>query len=54
MIYNDSKNMLYESQEWLSYFPDSLYQIDKKQTVRLLGTNTYKIKGALINDGLRR
>jgi hypothetical protein len=45
MIYNDTKNALYHTEEVLSYFPDSLYQINKTQTVRLLGTNKYQIKG---------
>jgi hypothetical protein len=40
------KNMLYESAEKLSYFPDSLYLIQKKQRVKLLGINRYTISGA--------
>jgi hypothetical protein len=44
-IYNYTKNILYETSEELSYFPDSLYTINKKQTVRLIGTNFYNIKG---------
>jgi hypothetical protein len=46
-IYNHTKNMLYESTEQLTYFPDSLYVIAKKQSVRLIGTNTYQIKGVI-------
>jgi len=45
LIYNHTKNLLYTNDEELSYFPDSLYQINKTQTVRLLGTNKYQIKG---------
>ena len=46
LIFNHTKNLLYETQEKLSYFPDSLYIIQKAQRVRLLGTDTYKITGA--------
>jgi hypothetical protein len=45
LIYNYTKNPLYTNSEELTYFPDSLYQINKVQTVRLLGTNKYQIKG---------
>jgi hypothetical protein len=45
LIYNHSKNLLYTNDEVLTYFPDSLYQINKIQSVRLLGTNKYQIKG---------
>lgn len=45
LIYNHTKNLLYTNDEELSYFPDSLYQINKVQSVRLLGTNKYQIKG---------
>ncbi|MES2808267.1 MAG: hypothetical protein V4619_06560 [Bacteroidota bacterium] len=47
MLYNSSKNYLYETNEKLSYFPDSLYIIQKYQKVRLLGANNYLIKGYL-------
>jgi hypothetical protein len=46
LIFNHTKNILYENIEKLSYFPDSLYEIQKKQRVRILGTDTYKISGA--------
>ncbi|MGN6179722.1 MAG: hypothetical protein ACTHNW_11115 [Mucilaginibacter sp.] len=39
------KNLLYDSFEKLTYFPDSLYMIEKRQSVRILGTNRYRIKG---------
>ncbi|MDB5024675.1 MAG: hypothetical protein JWP78_2430 [Mucilaginibacter sp.] len=52
LIFNHTKNILYENTEKLSYFPDSLYLIQKKQRVRLLGTDTYRINGLYkINDG---
>lgn len=45
MIINHTKNILYENTEKLSYFPDSLYLIQKKQSVRVLGTDTYRVNG---------
>jgi len=45
MIINDTKNLLFKTQEKLSYFPDSLYLIQKAQTVRFLGANNYDIQG---------
>lgn len=45
LIYNKIQNPLYQTAEELTYFPDSLYQINKVQSVRLLGTNRYQIKG---------
>ncbi|MGZ3810981.1 MAG: hypothetical protein ACXVJN_04610 [Mucilaginibacter sp.] len=51
LIFNHKKNKLYETVEKLSYFPDSLYLIQKTQKVRFLGTNSFKISGSLINDG---
>ena len=39
--------MLFESKETLTYFPDSLYQVQKRQSTRVLGINTYSIKGVL-------
>jgi len=45
VIFNDTQNKLYSDAEKLTYFPDSLYLIEKRQTVRLLGTNRYQIKG---------
>jgi len=47
MIYNVSKNILYQTNEVLGYIPDSLYTIKKTQHVRFLGTNNYFIKGTL-------
>lgn len=51
LIYNHTKNILYQTSEKLSYFPDSLYLIEKSQSVRLLGTNRYRIKGIFNSDG---
>lgn len=45
LIFNHTKNLLYETSEKLSYFPDSAYQIDKSQHVKLMGQNLYHIKG---------
>ncbi|HEY9001190.1 MAG TPA: hypothetical protein VIM89_07545 [Mucilaginibacter sp.] len=47
MIINHTKNILFENTEKLSYFPDSLYLIQKRQSVRVLGTDTYRISGLL-------
>jgi hypothetical protein len=46
LIFNHTKNLLYETEEKLSYFPDSLYSIIKIQRVKLMGTDTYKIRGS--------
>jgi|ERR1700761_2152518 len=50
LIFNHPKSKLVnktlsETLEKLSYFPDSLYLIRRKQTVRLLGTNNYTVQG---------
>ena len=47
LIYNKTKNILYQTIEKLTYYPDSLYVIEKRQRVRLLGTNTYSIRGEI-------
>lgn len=47
LIFNHTKNLLYETTEKLSYFPDSLYLIQKSQQVRLMGRNMYRIEGVL-------
>jgi hypothetical protein len=49
LIFNHTKNILYETAEKLSYFPDSLYLIQKSQKVKLLGKDTYRISGTFIN-----
>ncbi|HTI57866.1 hypothetical protein [Mucilaginibacter sp.] len=50
LIVNHTKStvlgkVLYETTEKLSYIPDSVYQIQKKQFVRTLGFNFYSVKG---------
>jgi hypothetical protein len=47
LIYNRTKNILYQTSEKLSYFPDSLYLIEKVQRVRFMGNNSYKIQGVI-------
>lgn len=48
LIFNRTKNILYQATEKLSYFPDSLYLIEKDQKVRLMGFNTYKVRGVIV------
>jgi hypothetical protein len=38
-------NILYSSADTLSYFPDSLYQVKKKQQIKLLDEKNYSITG---------
>ena len=47
LIFNKTKNILYQSTEKLSYYPDSLYLIEKDQKVRLMGNNHYRIEGVI-------
>jgi hypothetical protein len=47
VIYTRTKNILYQTNEKLSYFPDSLYLIEKDQRIRLMGRNKYKIQGVI-------
>jgi hypothetical protein len=47
-IKNITRSKLYESSEELIYIPDSIYTINKNQSVRLLGKNTYKISGTVL------
>src|SRR5690554_2017290 len=49
LIKNESLNTLYKSYEYLSYYPDSIYIIEKVQQVRFLGENKYKITGTFTN-----
>jgi hypothetical protein len=44
-IFQLTKNMIYQSTDTLSYYPDSVYSIHKKQAVRILGTTVYTIEG---------
>ena len=45
LIFNGTKNRLYQTIEKLTYYPDSLYAISKFQKVRFIGSNNYKIQG---------
>ncbi|HEY4323946.1 MAG TPA: hypothetical protein VGN20_08160 [Mucilaginibacter sp.] len=47
LIYNKTKNIIYQTTQKLSYFPDSLYLIEQEQRVRLMGTNHYKVEGVI-------
>ena len=47
LIFNRTRNKLYQSLEKLTYYPDSLYIIEKSQRVRFLGINNYKIQGLI-------
>lgn len=46
-IINKTHNLLYQSREHLRYVPDSIYSIDKKQHVILIGDNHYLVSGRL-------
>lgn len=46
-IINKTHNYLYKTDETLEYIPDSLYLINKKQQVTLLGRNDYLIQGLI-------
>jgi hypothetical protein len=47
LIDNSTQNLLYKTSEKLSYFPDSIYVIEKVQQVKLMGTNRYTVRGTL-------
>jgi hypothetical protein len=47
LIFNLTKNILYTSSEKLTYYPDSLYLIEKSQHVKLMGNNNYRIQGTI-------
>ncbi len=47
MVYNVLTNKLFQMQEKLTYYPDSLYIIRRKQNVRFLGMDDYLIEGKL-------
>ncbi|WP_262248263.1 hypothetical protein [Parapedobacter soli] len=48
-ITNQVDNMLYHTDEQLDYYTDSLYRIDKKQRVRVIGESHYTISGRFIS-----
>jgi|SRR5665213_2228084 len=45
LIFNGTKNKLYQTIGKLTYYPDSLYAISKFQKVLFLGNNSYKVQG---------
>lgn len=47
MIFNQTTNKLFQTKEKLTFYPDSLYLIQRKMYVRFLGTNDYLIEGKL-------
>lgn len=47
-IKNITRSKLYESSEELTYITDSIYTINKNQSVRFLGKNTYQISGLIL------
>lgn len=49
-ISNSTRNELYQTSEELTYIPDSMYRIVKKQDVIILGRNEYEIKGLLLQE----
>lgn len=44
-ITNQVSNMLYQTDEQLDYYVDSLYRIEKRQQVRIIGESHYTITG---------
>lgn len=47
VIANSVSNFLYSSKERLTYYPDSLYRIEKKQQIKIIGQNRYFIEGKI-------
>ena len=47
MVFNVVNNSLFQTKEKLTYYPDSLYLIQRNQHVRFLGINKYLIEGKL-------
>ncbi len=47
MIFNQTTNKLFQTKEKLTFYPDSLYLIQRKMYVWFLGTNNYLIEGKL-------
>lgn len=48
LVYTKVSNMLYNTTQKLTYYPDSLYAIEMVQHVRLNKTNVYKIQGKIL------
>ncbi|MBY0245010.1 MAG: hypothetical protein K2Q03_06125 [Sphingobacteriaceae bacterium] len=49
-VYLSTKNILYHSQDTLIYFPDSLYQIKKSQSIRFLNPKKYGVLGRILSN----
>lgn len=47
LIYTRTKNILYQTTEKLTYYPDSVYIIEKYQKVKLMKNNSYKVQGEI-------
>lgn len=45
IIENQVENWIYSARERLSYYPDSVYSIEKEQDIRIVGENRYKVRG---------
>lgn len=45
-IFNNIRNFLYNTSERLVYLPGQYYLIDKKQQVKVMGANDYRVKGS--------
>ena len=43
----NNKNILFQSNDTLTYYPDSLYAIKKKQKIRILNEKNYQVIGKL-------
>lgn len=44
-VINQVNNMLYQTNEQLDYYVDSLYRISKQQDVRIIGKSHYTVTG---------
>lgn len=48
LIRREVGNYLYSSSETLRYYPDSLYEISRRQEVKLLGASDFRVSGKLV------
>ncbi|MFC3196294.1 hypothetical protein ACFOET_01580 [Parapedobacter deserti] len=46
-VVNRVSNMLYQTEEQLDYYPDSVYRINKQQQVRFIGESRYMVSGTI-------
>lgn len=51
-IENNVSNVLYNSTEHLRYYPDSLYEITREQSIRMIGKNRYHIRGRIVQSSV--